>query len=99
MNWEALAKTSGASLILLLFQGLQDQITTAANAAGYLLGVAQRTVATILGALFGIPEGVLESGAAATIAWLPLFGPFAFLVGVGVTMLAVVIATRVVSGG
>jgi len=99
VNWEALAKASGASLLLLAFQGVQNQITTAADAVGYILGVAQSTIATIIGALFGIPEGVLESGAAETISWLPLFGPFAFTVGVGITMLAVIVATRVVSGG
>jgi len=99
VNWGALAKASGASLLLLAFQGVQNQITTAADAAGYLLGVAQGAIATVISALFGIPTGVLESGAASTIAWMPLFGPFAFIVGIGITMLAVWIATRVVSGG
>jgi len=99
VNWSALAKASGASLLLLMFQGVQNQITTAADAVGYLFGVIQGVIAQLIGALFGIPVGVLESGAGETIAWLPLFGPFGFIAGIVVTMLAVALATRVVSGG
>jgi len=99
IKWGLLATTSGASLILLVFRGIQDQITTVAAGIAYMFGAAQRAIGNILGSLFGIPAGILESGAAETIAWLPLFGPFALPVGIGITMLAVWIGTRVVSGG